>query len=141
MAASHAALAARARAVPASIVLIASVLSADAPAGTPPKGTQKRSLDAAIYATTTVSSNDGILTTGSLPAALLLPAAISSGCAHLMPPCALRSLTFAAHLARSLRVPPQRSSDAVERAAEKRTAVEGTAIAHASCYKPSQLRC
>jgi hypothetical protein len=91
--------------------------------------------------TTTVSSNDGILTTGSLPAALLLPAAISSSCAHLMPPCALRSLTFAAHLARSLRVPPQRSSDAVERAAEKRTAVEGTAIAHASCYKPSQLRC
>ena len=48
MAASHAALAARARAVPASIVLIASVLSADAPVGAPPKGTQKKSLDAVV---------------------------------------------------------------------------------------------
>ena len=38
--------------------------------------------------TTTVSRNDDIMATGSLPAALSLPAAISGGCARLTPPCA-----------------------------------------------------
>jgi len=38
--------------------------------------------------TTTVSSSDEIMATGSLPAVLSLPAAICSGCANLTPPCA-----------------------------------------------------
>ena len=64
------------------------VLSADAPVGAPPEGNAKEVTRRRCRVTTTVSSNDEIMATGSLPAALSLPAAICSGCANLMPPCA-----------------------------------------------------
>jgi len=72
----------------AVVAALYNVLSADAPVGAPPEGNAKEITRRRRRVTTTVSSNDEIMATGSLPAALSLPAAISSGCARLTPPCA-----------------------------------------------------
>ena len=72
----------------AVVAALYNVLSADAPVGAPPEGNAKEVTRRRRRVTTTVSSNDEIMATGSLPAALSLPAAISSGCARLTPPCA-----------------------------------------------------
>ena len=62
------------------VAALYNVLSADAPVGAPPEGNAKEVTRRRRRVTTTVSRNDDIMATGSLPAALLLPAAISSGC-------------------------------------------------------------
>jgi hypothetical protein len=73
----------------AVVAALYNVLSADAPVGAPPEGNAKEVTRRRRRVTTTVSRNDDdIMATGSLPAALSLPAAISGGCARLTPPCA-----------------------------------------------------
>ena len=69
----------------AAVAALCNILSADAPVGAPPEGNAKEVTRRRRRVTTMVSRNDDIMATGSLPAALLLPAAISSGHARLTP--------------------------------------------------------
>ena len=102
----------------AVVAALNNVLSADAPVGAPPEGNAKEVTRRRRRVTTTVSSNDGIVATGSLPATLLLPAAISSGCVRLTPPCATALLGLRCTLGAlvvAAPLPPPCSSSGLDR--------------------------
>ena len=128
------------------VVALYNVLSADAPVGAPPEGNAKEVTRRRCRVTTTGSSDDGIVATGSLHAALLLPAAISSSCACLTPPCATALLdlrcTLGALVAPRLRHRLSSSSSSQSAALRhaSRRRLEATCCTRVLCVRTSGPR-
>ena len=130
----------------AVVAALYNVLSADAPVGAPPEGNAKEVTRRRCRVTTTGSSDDGIVATGSLHAALLLPAAISSSCACLTPPCATALLdlrcTLGALVAPRLRHRLSSSSSSQSAALRhaSRRRLEATCCTRVLCVRTSGPR-